>query len=71
MDGKEKVPSHAEYESEYSKRLAQELDCFKSCIELMSKVEGLHPFIVDLFREVETPFLGQDVTSGLSDDLKR
>jgi hypothetical protein len=63
-----------EYETEYTQRLTQEIECFKTSIQLMSQVTDLHPFIADLFREIETPFLCQDVVSALpeaSADLRR
>jgi len=54
-----------EYEAEYNNRMSQEIDCFKTSLQMMSQISSLHPFIVDLFREVETPFLYQDVVSAV------
>ena len=55
-----KVMTYAEYENEYNIHLAHEIQTFKnSCLKL-AELPKCHGFIVNIYREIETPFLSLD-----------
>lgn len=53
----QKVMTLEEYENEYNSRLNSEVAIFKQGIEALATVPNLHSFVVDLYREIETPFV--------------
>lgn len=59
-DDTPKVLTLAEYEADFNKHLSREIETFNKAIQLISKVPNLSKFIVEVCREVETPFISLD-----------
>lgn len=49
----------AQFESEFTSNLSEELIVFKSSIDRLTQINSpeVERFIVDLYRQIETPFL--------------
>lgn len=52
-----KVMTLEEFENEYNLHLNSEVAIFKQGIEALASVPNLHSFVVDLYSEIETPFV--------------
>ena len=60
-DEKVKVMSLAEYEAEYNNKVAAEIDTFKKTLRILAQIGACDSLIIDLFIEVETPFISNDI----------
>jgi hypothetical protein len=49
----------AQYESEFASKLSEELSVFRASIDRLTQLSSpvVERFIVDLYRQIETPFL--------------
>jgi hypothetical protein len=62
-----KVMSMAEYETEYNNIVSIEIDTFKQTCRILAQIGGCEGLIFDLFTEVETPFISNDILIELPD----
>ena len=62
---KEKQMTFQEYEAEYNECLTREVNQFKYATSLLANMQFTHDFIVDLFREIETPFVSSECLNSI------